>query len=242
MLTGAWQFSSQHVLEGERIHGTLGCPSSRKVSGFYFFSILDHISAILENISSRCSFSLALTGREASIFHLCTSDAPFKMAVPVIKHTHVLASKTMWVLKTIVMYLQFPIPLCVQAFSLSIIVNMFIVIYQYRWLYKEKHALHPKQLVLSFLKSWPKMNLSHQLLILLSTNIFSNLFRFEILFIEHFPSTISEIYWWCLHFFLCILQVSPLCIWIFITRRSTEKCTDIPIGGKWQHLQEHMSD
>lgn len=49
--------------------------------------------------------------------------------------------------------------------------------------------MHPKQLVLSFLKSWPKMNLSHQLLILLSTNIFSNLFRFEILFIEHFPST-----------------------------------------------------
>lgn len=112
MLTGAWQFSSQHVLEGERIHGTLGCPSSRKVSGFYFFSILDHISAILENISSRCSFSLALTGREASIFHLCTSDAPFKMAVPVIKHTHVLASKTMWVSKTIVVYLQFPIPFC----------------------------------------------------------------------------------------------------------------------------------
>lgn len=136
MLTGAWQFSSQHVLEGERIHGTLGCPSSRKVSGFYFFSILDHISAILENISSRCSFSLALTGREASIFHLCTSDAPFKMAVPVIKHTHVLASKTMWVLKTIVMYLHFPIPLCVQAFSLSIIVNMFIVIYQYKMVIK----------------------------------------------------------------------------------------------------------
>lgn len=167
MLTGAWQFSSQHVLEGERIHGTLGCPSSRKVSGFYFFSILDHISAILENISSRCSFSLALTGREASIFHLCTSDAPFKMAVPVIKHTHVLASKTMWVSKTIVVYLQFPIPFFVQALSLYIIVNMFIIIYQYRWLEMEKHALHPKQLVLSFLNSWPKMNLSHQLLTLL---------------------------------------------------------------------------
>lgn len=122
MLTGAWQFSSQHVLEGERIHGTLGCPSSRKVSGFNFFSILDHISAILENISSRCSFSLALTGREASIFHLCTSDAPFKMAVPVIKHTHVLASKTMWVLKTIVMHVP-PISNSFKCSSLQFIYN-----------------------------------------------------------------------------------------------------------------------